>query len=92
MRSFVSFKIKDSILFKLDPDKMGVFFSVEDQSDKYLRLNGVASEFLQKMVNGTKFKEARMQILEEYDVSEQVLDSDLAILEEKLKEAEFLLP
>ncbi len=78
-------------MYKEDPQKQGVLFSIENQNDKFLKIRGVAQFFINHILSGKTFEETRNITLSEYNVSAEVLDKDLQVLQGKLTEVGFII-
>ena len=87
----MSFKLKETVMYKEDPLKAGILFSIENKNDHFLKIKGVAQTFINNMLAGKSYEETREITLSEYNVAPDVLDQDLLILENKLKEIDFIV-
>ncbi len=87
----MSFKLKETVMYKEDPLKVGILFSIENKNDHFLKIRGVAQTFINNMLAGKSYEETREITLSEYNVAPDVLDQDLLILENKLKEIDFIV-
>lgn len=87
----MSFQLKNTVMFKVDPENVGIFFTIESDNDHFLKIRGVAKEFALLLLTGKTYEEARQSILDEYNVTPEVLDADLEKLKLKLSELKFIL-
>ena len=86
----MSFQFKKTTMLKEDPGKVGILFTIESDNESFLKIRGVAKEFVTLLLADKSYEEARQLILDEYKVTPEVLDADLATLKLKLSEINFI--
>lgn len=84
-------KLKPSLLLKKDAEGKGVLFSAEDENENYIKLSGIALVVIEKLMNRQTTESVIEEIMAEYEVTSDLLNSDLEMLLNKLKDANFII-
>lgn len=83
-------KLNDLVIYKKNKTGGGLLFSINDTSDKILRVNGLVDTVAENLFKGIPLAEVRSSILAEYDVTVERLDADLVEFKKQLEELSFL--
>ncbi len=79
-------KLKDDTVFKDDEDGNLVIINISDETDKYYKLSGVSMEVFRLMSEDLELDAIKSKILQEYNVDEKQLSTDIEKLISSLEE------